>query len=177
MAVEQRVVSSGKIGGGKPGGSIGARDKTPEPEPEPKKKSKKLLFIIIGAVLLVGGGVAAFFLLGSGGGSAAPEPEPTHEPGDVLVIEPISLNLADGHYLRFGMTLQLVYHEGGGHGDTEVDGSKAIDVAIGLYSGRELSEVSSAEGREELKAELLHRLEEAYHGEVMDVYLTNYVTQ
>lgn len=177
MAVEQRVVSSGKIGGSKPGGSIGARDKTPEPEPEPKKKSKKLLFIIIGAVVvLVGGGVAAFLLLGKGGADAAPEPEPTHEPGEVLLIEPISLNLADGHYLRFGMTLQLTADAGAeGHGT--IDGSKAVDLAIALYSGRELAEVSSSEGRQELKTELLHQVEEAYHGEVMDLYLTNYVTQ
>ncbi|GAA4628810.1 flagellar basal body-associated FliL family protein [Cellulomonas oligotrophica] len=174
MAVEQRVVSSGKIGGGKPGGSIGARDKTPEPPPEPPKKSKKLLFIIIGVVVLVLGGAAAFFLLGSGGGE--PEPEPTQEPGDILTIEPISLNLADGHYLRFGMSLQFAYSEGG-YDAPEPDGSKAIDIAIALYSGRELAEVSSGEGREELKTELLQRIEEAYHGEVMDVYLTNYVTQ
>ncbi len=173
MPVEQRVVSGQKIGGGKPGGSIGARE-TPEPAPEPpvKKRSRKLLLVVAAAVVLAAA-AAWFFLLRGGDAEAA---EPVHEPGEVLAIEPISLNLAEGHYLRFGMTLQLTADAGGsGHGT--VDGSKAVDIAIALYSGRPLAEVSGAEGRVALKAELLHRLEEAYHGEVMDVYLTNYVTQ
>lgn len=173
MPVEQRVVSGQKIGGGKPGGSIGARE-TPEPAPEPpvKKRSKKLLLVVAAAVVLAAA-AAWFFLLRGGDAGAA---EPVHEPGEVLAIEPISLNLAEGHYLRFGMTLQLTAHAGGG-GHGTVDGSKAVDIAIDLYSGRPLAEVSGTEGRVALKAELLHRLEEAYHGEVMDVYLTNYVTQ
>lgn len=175
MAVEQRVVSGQKIGGGKPGGSIGARDRTPEvaPEAPPRKRSRKLLVVVAVVVVLVAG-AAAFLLLQRGGGEAAAEPAP--EPGEVLAIEPISLNLADGHYLRFGMTLQLTAEAGGG-GHGTVDGSKAVDLAIALYSGRPLAEVAGAEGRVALKAELLHQLQEAYHGEVMDVYLTNYVTQ
>jgi flagellar FliL protein len=40
-----------------------------------------------------------------------------------------------------------------------------------------VSEVSDPAKREELKAEFKHQLDELYHGEVYDVFLTNYVTQ
>jgi flagellar FliL protein len=173
MPIEQRVIGGGqKIGGGKIGGGATAKE-APAPEPEPAKKGRKKLFLIIGAVVLVAGGAAAYFLLGMGGGDAeAAEPEP--EPGAVVAVEPISLNLAQGHYLRLGFSLQMTL-EAGGHG--EPDPGKAVDAAIALFSGRTVAEISDAETRETLKGEFLHELEELYHGEVMDVYLTNYVTQ
>jgi flagellar protein FliL len=175
MPIEQRVISGGgqKIGG-KSSGSIGAKD-APAAEPETTKKSKKGLLIAILAVLLVAGGAAAYFFLGMGGGSAAaePEPEPTHEPGAVVTVEPISLNLADGHYLRLGFALQLTADVG----EESPDTSKAIDMAIELFSGRTVAEISDPTSREALKVEFAAELAEAYEGEVMDVYLTNYVTQ
>jgi len=39
------------------------------------------------------------------------------------------------------------------------------------------SEISDPATREALKAQLVTELDEAYEGKVMDVYLTNYVTQ
>jgi flagellar FliL protein len=173
MPIEQRVVGGGqKIGGGKIGGGAAAKE-APAPEPEPAKKSKKKLVLVIGAVVLVLAGAAAYVLLGMGGGEAeAAEPAP--EPGAVVAVEPISLNLAQGHYLRLGFSLQMTL-EAGGHG--EPDPGKAVDAAIALFSGRTVAEVSDPATRETLKGEFLHELEELYHGEVMDVYLTNYVTQ
>ena len=59
----------------------------------------------------------------------------------------------------------------------EIDGSKALDAAIDLFSGREMSEVNTGKQRQDLKAELLERLAEAYEHEVLDVYFTEFVTQ
>jgi flagellar FliL protein len=173
MPIEQRVIGGGqKIGGGKIGGGATAKE-APAPEPEPEKKGKKKLFLILGAVVLVLAGAAAYVVLGMGGGDAeAVEPEP--EPGAVVAVEPISLNLASGHYLRLGFSLQMTL-EAAGHGDP--DPGKAVDAAIALFSGRTVAEISDPATRETLKGEFLHELEELYHGEVMDVYLTNYVTQ
>lgn len=171
MTVEQRVVSKQKIG---------AKSSAP-PEPAPAAaepaaaggKKKKLLIVVVG--VLVVAGAAAWFLLGRGGGREAEHAaEPAPEPGEVVQVEPISVNLADGHYLRLGLGLQLTA-DAGGHGP--VDPSRALDLAIALYSGRPMAEVSDPATREALKAELKHQLDEAYHGEVMDVYLTNFVTQ
>lgn len=168
MPVEQRVVSRQKIGGG---ASARVVDPTPAAEPEaPPRSRRRLVLVVVAVVVLVAAGVAAWFLLGRG--DAAPAPEPTVEAGEVLQVEPISINLADGHYLRLGLGLQLTadVHE-------PVDPSRALDLAIAQYAGRSVDEVSDPATRDALKAELAGRLSEAYEGEVMDVYLTNYVTQ
>lgn len=172
MPTEQRIIAS------KP--TIGASGKSPatapaaeEPEGEAKGGKKKLVVVLL-ALLLVGGGAGWWFLMGPGaasGGEAVAE-EPAPEPGEVVSVEAVSINLAGGHYLRLGIALQLTAEV---HG--EVSSAHALDLAIALFSGRTVEEVSSAEGRAALKEELRHQLAEAYHGEVMDVYLTDYVTQ
>ncbi len=166
---EQRVIASAKP-------KIGARPQ-PAPAPEPEKpagKSKKKLVLLLALVLLVGGGAGYWFFLKPAAPAAGAEvaATPTPEPGSVVVIDPISLNLAEGHYLQVGIGLQLTkdVHE-------DPDTARALDQVVSLFSGRSMAEVTSAEGREALRAELEKRLAEVYEGEVMDVYFTDYVTQ
>lgn len=172
MPVEQRVVTRQKIGG-----KIGEKaapepTKVAEPEKAPRRGRTVLVAVVVAVV--VAAGVAAFFLLGPGGAGATAEPtEPPREPGEVLQVEPVSINLADGHYLRLGLGLQLTT-EAAGHAP---DPSRALDLAIALYSGRPMGEVTDPATRDSLKSELARQLDEAYDGEVMDVYLTTYVTQ
>lgn len=171
MPIEQRVVSGAKIGGNKIGG--GSASSTPAVQAEaPAKKSRKKLLLVVGAVVLLAGGAAAYLLLGKGGGGE-PAAEPAPVPGAVLTVEPVSLNLAEGHYLRLGLALQLTEEAG----EEAPDTARALDLAIALFSGRTVAEVSDPATRDALTAELAHQLAEAYEGEVMDVYLTNYVTQ
>ena len=40
-----------------------------------------------------------------------------------------------------------------------------------------MASISQPVRRDELKAKLVHKLDESYHGEVMDVYFTEFVTQ
>ncbi|GAA4810503.1 flagellar basal body-associated protein FliL [Nocardioides caeni] len=128
-------------------------------------KSSKVRTIGI-AVLVLGlaAGAAWYFMLRPSG-----ETEP--KPGEVVALEPIQVNLAGGHYLRLGMALQLV------EGAHEVDGSKALDAAITVFSGRPVGEVNKAESREHLRHELNEVLHERYHDEVMEVLFTEFVTQ
>lgn len=135
-------------------------------EETPKKKRGKKKIIIVLVLLLVVGAAGWFFFLKPAGAEPAPLP------GETVTLEPIQMNLEGGHYLRLGMAMQLTadVHE-------EVDGSKALDAAIDLFSGREMSEVNTGKQRQDLKKELLERLEKAYHHEVMDVYFTEFVTQ
>ncbi len=137
----------------------------------PKKKGKKKLLVLVLIVMLVAGGAAWFFLF-RGGGEAAAEPEPELVPGEVVALEAISINLADGHYLRIGVALQAV--EGAAH---VPEGSEALDLTIQTFSGRTVTELADNTVREELKAELAHKVEEAYHHEVMGVFFTEFVTQ
>lgn len=148
-----------------------AAEKAATEEPAEKKSKKKLLAIAVVAVVAVAA-AAWFFLLRGGEAEAVEEPHP----GAVLPMEPVTLNLADGHFLKLGLALQLTDTAGGGHGSAP-DGSKALDLAIALLSNREVAELSSSEAREKVKAELAHEVEEAYHGDVMDIYFTEFVMQ
>ena len=169
---EQRVVAS------KP--KIGARPTSPSAVPDPVDQGKatkggKTKLLIIALVVLLAGGAAYWFLLRPAppaDGAVAVAEEPAPEPGAVVVVEPISLNLADGHYLRIGIGLQLTADVA-----EEPDTARALDLVVALFSQRPVAEVTTTEGRDALKAELLRQLEEAYEGEVMDVYFTDYVTQ
>jgi flagellar FliL protein len=131
---------------------------------EEKKGGKKKLLIVVLLVALLGGGGYWFFLKPSGAAEAP-------KPGEVLALDPVQVNLADGHYLSIGIALQLV------EGAEEADGSKALDAVIELYSGRDIEELIKSKTRDELKEELAHEVEELYEEEVMGVYLTQFVTQ
>jgi flagellar FliL protein len=172
MPIEQRVVSGSKIGGNnKIGGGSASSSGGDDAAPTKKKASKKKLIIVVVAVLAIAGGTAYFFLFkGKDSAEAAPPPP---ERGAVLAIDPVSLNLAEGHYLRLGLSLQLTKDAG----EETPDTADALDHAIALFSGHTVAEVSDPATREALKAQLVTELDEAYEGKVMDVYLTNYVTQ
>lgn len=137
----------------------------PAAEEAKEKKSKKKLIIILVAVLALGGGGYMFM---------KPKPAGPPEPGEVVKLEAIQINLAGSHYLRIGLALQATT-TAGGHGP--LDGSKALDTTIALFSGLPMAEVNDAKHREELKKELEKELEHAYHGDVMGVYFTEFVTQ
>ena len=171
MPIEQRVVGGPKIGGSKIGGGP-ASASTAATDAAPPKKRKKLLLVVV-LVVLAAAGAAAYVLLGPGAAPKAPAAEPEPVPGAVLTVDPVSINLADGHYLRLGIALQLTEEVG----EEAPDTARALDLAIALFSGRAIAEVSDPATRESLTAELAHQLAETYEGEVMDVYLTNYVTQ
>lgn len=176
---QTRVIATKPRIGTRPAGSGPA----PVPEPETPKRSRTGLVVVLLVVLLAGGAAAWWFLLGPGAASdetpeaeqvevAAPDGRPEGEPGDVVETEAISINLADGHYLRLGLGLQL-----NASVDADVSTAQALDAAIELFSGRPVAEVTSAEGRAALKDELMRTLWEVYDGAVLDVYLTDFVTQ
>lgn len=157
-----------------------SRKKKEEPEDSDGAKGggkKKLL--IMGLVAVLALGAAAYFFVFSGSGQAEAEPAP--EAGSVvLAVEPVAINLAGGSYLKLGFTLQfsLAYdaHAGGGHGaGATPDGSKAMDIAISQFSGAPLSDVQA--NREAMKAAFEAAVIEAYHGDVYELWYTEYVTQ
>jgi flagellar FliL protein len=150
---------------------MSTKEKTDETDETTGKGSKKKL-LLIGLVLILAAAGAAYFLLFSG--SAEAETEPVA--GDVLVLEPIAVNLAGGGYLKIGVTLQFT-EEGtaGGHGGSGPDGSKATDLIISTFSQAAPADVTGA--REALKVALEQRIIEAYHGDVMAIFYNEYVTQ
>lgn len=136
------------------------------------KGGKKKLLMIAVLVLVVGGGAAWWFLFRGGSAEAEAKAEPEPVPGAVVTLNPISINLADGHYLKIGFALQQTADV-----KEAVDGSQALDTAISLYSGKPMAELSDPGSRDALKKELVHRVSEEYEDEVYDVYFTEYVMQ
>jgi flagellar FliL protein len=156
----------------------------------PAPKSKKNL--IIGGV----GAVVLFFAGGKvmgGGGETKTiikivNTTTTIPKGEVVTLDAITMNLADGHLLKVGIGFQLHYVKpgggGGGHGaapkedtsDPTKGYAQALDVAIdelGKYSMKELS----GEGRNAAKEALVERLHKVSHGTIEDVYFHQFVMQ
>jgi flagellar protein FliL len=136
----------------------------PETEGEAKGGGKKKLLLLV-LVVLIAAGASWWFLLRPAEGADAPKP------GKVVTLEPIQVNLAGGHYLSIGISLQTV------EGTEELDGAKALDAVIELYSGLNSDDLVQPKVRNQLKHELLKNVEHRYDDEVMDVYLTQFVTQ
>jgi flagellar FliL protein len=148
---------------------MSTKEKAPE-ETEEKGGGKKKLILILVVVLLAAAGAAYFFLFAGSGEASAEEPVP----GEVLALEPIAVNLAGGGYLKIGVTLQFTEDAGGGeHGGA--DGSRATDLIISTFSQAKPADVNGA--REALKESLEKKIVEAYDGDVMGIYYTEYVTQ
>jgi flagellar FliL protein len=145
----------------------------PAEETEEKGGGKKKLILILVVVLLAAAGAAYFFLFAGSGEAAAEEPVP----GEVLVLDPIAVNLAGGGYLKIGVTLQLTADAGGHEGGP--DGSKATDLIISMFSQAKPEDVNGA--RDALKEALQKKIVEAYtedgHEMVMGIYYNEYVTQ
>ena len=145
--------------------------KSPAPTAEDEETAgkgggkKKLMIVLV--LLLVAGGAGYWFVL-----------KPKHagpkkpDPGVVLPLDAIQVNLAADHYLKIGLALQASKDAG----DT-VDGSKALDDTIALFSGRSMQDLARSSYRERLKKQLEKRLEKDYEGKVIGVYFTDFVTQ
>jgi flagellar FliL protein len=147
-----------------------SKQKTEETDEATEKGGKKKLLLILVVVLLAVAGAAYFFLFS--GSAEAEEPVP----GEVLTLEPVAVNLAGGGYLKIGLALQLPLSDAGGHGTSSgPSGAKAIDLVISTFSQAKPADVTGA--REALKEALEQKIIEAYEGEVLGIYYTEYVTQ
>lgn len=155
-----------------------------------KKKGGPKKLAVPAVALLLGVFVGPKFLGGGGAGEAAAATTTTTAPGPVVTLEPITLNLSDGHLLKMGLALQvsaewLAEHgdAGGGHAPEvdETDPTKgyarALDAAITVFSERSMADLGSTAGREAARTELTAHLAEAYHGEIEGVYLYEFVMQ
>ena len=162
------------------------KKKTPEAEGAEQAASSGGKSMMVPAVVVAVAVLGAGFMMKGGGepAAAAPAPEPTeHAEGPVVETEPMTLNLADGHYLKVGIALQLKAAEGeggGGHGGGGEEGpstAKALDLAIESFSKHTKKELSDPHKRDGVKTELARHIAEAYHGEVLDIYFTEFVMQ
>jgi flagellar FliL protein len=137
----------------------------------------KLVVIFLPTLLLIIGGLYVFVFSGgsedkdpSTGSEHVAAAEHTEEPGEVIMVEPVTINLAGGHFLKVGVALQATADAG-----EEVPPSKATDAMISLFSGKTMDELATAKGRDAAKKELLNMVKESYEKKVYEIYFTSFV--
>jgi flagellar protein FliL len=128
---------------------------------------RKMIVLALVAVVAV---AAAYLLVLKPKDKSAAPPKPVA--GAVVKLEPITINLAAGHFLKLGLSLQASADAG-----EEVSGAKALDAAIDLFSGRTVESLARRDGREKAKAALIKEISERYENKVYDIYFTDFVMQ
>ncbi len=151
-------------------------------EPSKKGSSSKLLVIIIAAAIVLGaGGFVGFKLLASKGDGEEKESEKVVEvkSSNMVEIQPFVLNLSDhGRYLKLTIQFEISDME---HEETIKNKTPHLrDTIITLVSSKSLSSISSAEGKFQLKDELLFRANQIMGMEkdiLKNLYFTEFVMQ
>ncbi|HEX2805818.1 MAG TPA: flagellar basal body-associated FliL family protein [Kineosporiaceae bacterium] len=156
----------------------------------------KLIAMILPTLLLIGGAVYMFVLkpssstsaetaakssaaasaeegTDSGEGDASEStPTSTFVAGKIIVMDTITINLANGHFLKVGLGLQATADAG-----EEVTTSKAMDAAITEFSGKTVDELATQAGRDAAKKELTKAIKKAYEKKVYEIFYTTFVMQ
>ncbi|MGD9794960.1 MAG: flagellar basal body-associated protein FliL [Acidimicrobiia bacterium] len=161
-----------------------------------KKKSNMVPAIVVALGMIVGGkmmgsgkaapATAASTLAASGHGAAAEgeamdcaTEDILHPPvkGAVFKLEPQTLNLANGSYVKVTISLQLskavvleVFKEEG-------EAEKAADVVLATISGRDKAEFSSPQSMAALKEKLTDEIRPKFECQVLDVLISQWVVQ
>ncbi len=164
-----------------------------EPAAAGSSGPKKMIMTVVLAVVLVGVGYVLGGKMSGGSGAAAEasadghvteQSEGDHEddhaaahPAQVIDLDPINVNLAEGHYLRVAISLGISTEPDGHGGETHFPTAAASDVVLHTFSGRLMADLSTVDGREAARLELAEGLTHHYGDEVVSVYFTEFVMQ
>ncbi len=148
-----------------------ADDAAPAPAP-PAKKGR--FPVVIAAVVLAIGLVGAAFVLRSGGGGETETSEPeAPKAGEVVPLDALTLNLADGHLARVGVAVELAETTPAAEWEKAGGPSRMSDALIARIGSLKADEVTAERVKEELHDAGEDRFGEEFHG----VYLTELVVQ
>ena len=158
-SVQSRGVSS-------PGAKSGASGDDAAAKRKGMSLKVKLAALLV--LLLVGGAVAKFTVLASPAkpaGKAAAVAK-----GPVVPMDEMTLNLADGHYLRMKIALQTAKGT-----SEELDTSEAAQALIDTYSNQTVAQLTGDAARNKAKQQFLDKLSKLYPKKVLDAYYTEFV--
>src|SRR3954462_7502099 len=124
----------------------------------PGKKHRNNL---IPAIVVAGGLLGAAYFMSQGGGKASAAPATAgatpstrvkESNGKVDKINSVTINLADGHYVKLGLALQL--KEGIKATEFDPQSARALDPAISTLGDHTMAQLAAPHGREAVKEEL-----------------------
>ncbi len=166
---------------------MAAEKDPPATEQAPTKKSKMGFFIILGVGILVLGGGGFFAYTKLLAPKAAVEEvanqeakkEPAPVIGEMLVMEPFVVNLADPkgkRYLKVKIELELENKEAVDKA-TKVS-PKLRDMVIMMLTSLGFEEIMTPEGKIRVRDELLERFNEIMRPDhIKNIYFTEFVVQ
>jgi flagellar FliL protein len=99
------------------------------------------------------------------------------EEGAVVKLDPITINLRDGHFAKVGIALTLSASKDAKKFKEEGGPYKALDRLIALIQGRDVAEFASSQAVEQLKEKLAEEVRPLYECKVLEVLFTEFVTQ
>ena len=149
--------------------------------------SKKKLIIIIAAVVLLAiiGGGAAFFLMGDKKEKTDPEAEAAAMAasakmvGPMVTIDTFIVNILDdeeNRYLKAAITLEVDAPTTADEINSRLP--QLQDAILLLIGNKSFSELRDMQGKMQLRAELLNRINEIISkGKVKRIYFTDFVVQ
>jgi flagellar FliL protein len=152
------------------------------PQGQPKKGGRKKLFVFLAlaVVALLAGGVFAYihFVAGKGKGSEAGRAgADIHAKAILVALDPFVLNLAEqGRFLK--MSVQLEVSEESYQQAVTSKIPQLRDATITLVSSKSAESVAGAEGKFQLKDELLLRANQVMGKDVIrNLYFTEFIMQ
>ena len=155
-----------------------------EEQQPPKKKSKALLFIILGmGILLLGGGgffaYTKFLAPKPAIDETAGEQGPTKYIGEIFVLEPFVINLADPkgkRYLKIKIELELETPEA--VEQAAKVSPKLRDMVIMMLTSLTFEDVMTPEGKIRIRDELFERFNQIMRPErIKNIYFTEFLVQ
>lgn len=157
-------------------------DKETEKETDkvPKKKSPLVMILVVTLVALGGGVGATWFLLKD---QIQTEGGEVKKPTAFMDLDVFTVNLQpeDGdHYLQVGLTIKILQTKVGDEIKKQMP--EVRNRLLLLLSGKKPSEISTAEGKQQLSTEITREIKESLDSEpmkeeIIDVLFTSFVIQ
>jgi len=166
----ERIAANMSRSSSSPGASTGGSGD--EKQAGKAKKSKVKLIAIVLAVLLAGGAVAKFTVLAPPAKAGAEAAKATKKPakGPVIPMDDMTLNLANGAYLRLKISLQTTKGT-----SEELDTAAAAQDVIDTFSNLNVAQLTGAPNRKKYQAVLLKKLQEDYPKQILEVPYQEFV--
>jgi len=152
----------------------------PAENSKPKSKFKKILIFAVLGLLLAGGGLVAYILfVDEPPGKEAHAGKGAQKPGVSMALDPFLVNLADRESRRYlKLRLELEVDSEGTVKELEKSLPRIRDALILLLSSKTYLDLSSFEGKQQLKQDIKKRVSELPAGKkVTDVFFTEFVAQ
>ena len=153
----------------------------PTENTKPKCRFKKILILALVGLLFVGGGLVAYILMSDDPpvGKEAQASQTTPKNSVTMPLEPFLVNLADRESRRYlKLKVELKVDSEGTAKELEKSLPRIRDALILLLSSKTYLDLSTYEGKQQLKQEIKKRVAALPGGsKVSEVFFTEFVAQ